>query len=62
MPNYRKLYIQLFAAASDALEAIEACNYGRAKEILTTAQHRAQEQYAQGENVLEEATARQGRG
>lgn len=44
MPNYEQLYFQLFAAAANAVEAIEALNYGQAREILITAQQSAEEQ------------------
>lgn len=49
MPNYKELYFQLFAAMADAVEAIEAANYGQAKEILISAQQRAEEQYMDAE-------------
>ncbi|MBQ6809062.1 MAG: hypothetical protein IJP07_07910 [Firmicutes bacterium] len=43
MPNYRKLYFYLFNAMTDALNEIEACNYGRAKNLLLRAQILAEE-------------------
>lgn len=49
MPDYEKLYFQLFAAMADAVEAIEAANYGQAKEVLISAQQRAEEQYMDAE-------------
>ena len=49
MPDYEKLYFQLFAAMADAVEAMEAANYGQAKEILISAQQRAEEQYMDAE-------------
>ena len=44
MPDYEQLYFQLFAAAADAVEAIEALNFGQARDILVSAQQRAEEQ------------------
>ncbi|MGN1003490.1 MAG: hypothetical protein ACI4O5_01545 [Oscillospiraceae bacterium] len=44
MPDYKQLYFRLFAAAADAVEAIEALNYGQAKNILVSAQQHAEEQ------------------
>ena len=37
MVNYQKLYTMLFNAATDALEALEELNVGRAKDILRQA-------------------------
>ncbi len=34
MPEYQKIYVQLFAAVTDALEAMSQENYGQAAEIL----------------------------
>lgn len=45
MPNYKELYFQLFAAMADAVEAIEAANYGQAKALLIAAQQKAEEEY-----------------
>lgn len=45
MPDYQKLYFQLFAAMADAVEAIEADNDGTARDILIRAQQDAEEQY-----------------
>ncbi len=44
MPNYKQLYFRLFGAAADAVEAIDSCNYGQAKELLIAAQQAAEEQ------------------
>lgn len=49
MPDYETLYFQLFAAMADAVEAIEAQNYGAAKEILIRAQQNVEEQYLREE-------------
>ena len=43
MINYKELYFKLFSAAADAVEAIEAMNFGQAKEILIAAQQTAEE-------------------
>lgn len=51
MPNYQQLYYQLFAAAANAVEAIEFSNYGQAKEILISAQQNAEEQYIDTEET-----------
>ena len=45
MVNYQKLYTMLFNAATDALEALEELNVGRAKDILRQAQIDAEETY-----------------
>jgi hypothetical protein len=49
MPDYQQLYFQLFAAAADAVEAMEKANYGQAKEVLISAQQKAEEQCLDGE-------------
>lgn len=43
MPDYKKLYFQLFAAMADTVDTMESCNYGQAKEILIQAQQEAEE-------------------
>ncbi len=43
MIDYKALYLNLFSAAADALEALEAMNFGQAKEILIRAQRAAEE-------------------
>ena len=42
LPDYRTLYYKLFAAAADALEAIEHANFGLARDILIRAQQNAE--------------------
>ena len=49
MVNYQKLYTMLFNAAADALEALEARNYGLAGDILRRAQQEAEEQFLEAE-------------
>lgn len=41
--DYGTLYHRLFAACADAVEQMEAQNYGRAREILILAQQSAEE-------------------
>lgn len=43
MINYKEQYLKLFAAAADALDALEHMNVGQAKEILLQAQLAAEE-------------------
>lgn len=47
MPDYKDLYFQLFAAMSDALEAIEQMNFGQAKQGLLAAVLKAEEEHMQ---------------
>ncbi len=48
MPDYQKMYTTLFNAITDALEALEAQNVGAAKELLRSAQLRAEGLYLAG--------------
>ena len=43
MINYKEQYLKLFAAAADALDALDNLNIGKAKEILLQAQLAAEE-------------------
>jgi len=45
MVDYRVLYLTLFHAITDAIDQLEHCNYGNAKELLVQAQLNAEEQY-----------------
>ncbi len=45
MPNYRELYFKLFAAAADALEALERNDGLRARQILLRAQLEAEDRW-----------------
>ncbi len=45
MRVYEKLYYRLFNAVTDALEELEQNNYGRAAELLKTAQRDGEEFY-----------------
>ena len=49
MPDFKALYFLLFAAMSDAVEQIEAANYGAAKDTLIAAQQNAEEIYIDDE-------------
>lgn len=49
MPDYKKLYFQLFAALADATEALEDGDFRQAKDILIAAQQRAEEAYVDAE-------------
>lgn len=45
MVNYETLYFGLFNAMTDALTALEAQNYGMAREIMVAAQKKAEDAY-----------------
>ena len=48
MTDYEKLYHIMFNAATDALRALENLNTGTAREILETAQQKAEDAYLEG--------------
>ena len=50
MENYQKMYSLLFNAITDALAKIENQNYGDAKDMLISAQQKAEEIYITAEN------------
>mgnify|MGYP000300844751 FL=1 len=50
MEDYAKLYHLLFNAITDALEQMNAQNFGSAKEALISAQQKAEEIYITAEN------------
>ena len=50
MANYDKMYSLLFNAITDALEKLEKQNLGDAKDILISAQQKAEEIYITAEN------------
>ena len=50
MTDYQKMYTLLFNAITDALMQMEKQNYGAAKEILVSAQQRAEELYLSAED------------
>ena len=45
MPNFEKMYFQLFNAITDAIEEAEKMNFGQAKFILIKAQQKCEETY-----------------
>ena len=45
MEDYKTMYLHLFNRVSDAVNALEAMNYGQAKELLMRAQQEAEELY-----------------
>ena len=49
MPDYQKLYVMMFNAATAALAAMERLDIGQAKEILKKAQCAAEELYVTAE-------------
>ena len=50
MANYEKMYSLLFNAITDALEKLEKQNLGDAKDILISAQQKAEDLYITAEN------------
>ena len=48
--NYETMYHLLFNAITDALEQMEKQNLGSAKDLLTTAQQKAEEIYMESAN------------
>ena len=50
MPDYQIMYTTLFNAMTDAIENIEKCNYGTAKELLIQAQQKTEELYIDAED------------
>lgn len=50
MEEYKKMYLLLFSAITDALEQMEKQNYGTAKDLLIAAQQKAEEIYISAES------------
>ena len=50
MVDYKTLYALLFNAMTDALEQIDARNYGEASETLIAAQRKAEDIYINSED------------
>ncbi len=48
---YRRIYSRMVGAAEDAISAIEAANYGTAKEVLIDAMQACEELYISDENT-----------
>ena len=44
MPDYKTMYLHLFNRVSDAVNALEAMNYGQAKELLMDRNHLSEEE------------------
>lgn len=49
MVNYKKLYLALFDAITDAIEDMESLNYGSAREKLMSIQKKAEDIYIDAE-------------
>jgi len=49
MPDYQKLYTTMFNAVTDALTELGHFNLGRARDILRSAQQKAEELYVGGD-------------
>ena len=47
MENYKKMYLLLFNASTDAIESMEKLNIGSAKETLMQAQQATEELFMQ---------------
>ena len=45
MDPFKTLYFNLFNSMTDAIDALDAMNFGKAKEILIAAQQNAEERY-----------------
>ena len=45
MPDYKKMYLLLFNAITDALNNMADDNYGAARDLLISAQQRTEEIY-----------------
>ena len=45
MEDYKTMYLHLFNRVSDAICALEAMNFGQAKELVICAQQEAEERY-----------------
>ena len=50
MEEYKKMYLLLFSAITDALEQMEQQNYGTAKDLLIAAQQQTEEIYITAES------------
>ena len=49
MPDYKKMYLLLFNAITDALENLSDNNYGAARDLLIAAQQQTEELYINAE-------------
>ena len=50
MPDYQKMYAQLFNAITDALEKMETGNWLAAHELLCAAQAKTEEMYIEADD------------
>lgn len=41
--EYKSIYLHLFNAVTDAIAALQECNYGQARQLLIRAQQEAEE-------------------
>ena len=57
MLDTQKQYLHLFNAMTSAIDAIDACNYGMAREILAAAQQQGEEAYLDAETEAGEMEA-----
>lgn len=48
MPDYKTMYLHLFNHVTGAVAALEALNFGQAKDILMGAQSEAEQLYING--------------
>ena len=59
MPDYQKMYTALFNDITDALEDMEALNFGLARQRLMAAQLKTEEMYVSaGENAKPQKKAK----
>ncbi len=49
MDEFRDSYVSLFRTVTEAISALDAQNYGRARELLIQGQQQAEELYLNGE-------------
>ena len=54
MPDFEKMYFNLFGAITDALEHMEQNNYGLARQRLVAAQQEGEERYMEDESSADE--------
>ncbi|MBQ7566907.1 MAG: hypothetical protein IJT18_07290 [Oscillospiraceae bacterium] len=47
MPDYRKMYLKLFAATEDAINALENGQPEKARDLLVQAQQQAEDLYVE---------------
>ena len=61
MPDYSKMYFDLFNRVTDALQELKKANYGSAAELLIRAQQEGEEAYLSAEdNVVGESDSQKG--